>query len=168
MKRRRSSLVSSKYSTTLNQHGQGMHHHGHLVFPNMQQVSQRASKKLFNLRGRNKRANAQTLAQHMKTLNMVSVYLLVSPKSASGSGGGGGAGSGGGSGGDGVPSGSGEATAIATEKPGGGGSDSEVVISNGNVISGEDDEIKPVVVQASNENSVKLFLNLYISNYYYY
>lgn len=44
----------------------------------------RRIKKLFNLSGKNKRANARTFAQHMKTLNMVSVYLLVQPTSKSG------------------------------------------------------------------------------------
>lgn len=82
VKRRRSSLVSTRYNTTINQN------HNHFIYP-IAQLSQTTiqSKKLFNLRGRNKRENAQTLAQHMKTLNMVSVYILMQPRGGSDGGG---------------------------------------------------------------------------------
>lgn len=89
VKRRRSSLVSTKYSSTIHQQAAASLRQNQMLISSGK--TSRRIKKLFNLSGKNKRANARTFAQHMKTLNMVSVYLLVQPTSKSGGEGGEGA-----------------------------------------------------------------------------
>lgn len=77
VKRRRTSLISSKYSSTLQQQANRFSLHTQLAQANIK------SKNLFNLSGKNKQESTNTLVQHMKTINMFSVYFLVQPKAPS-------------------------------------------------------------------------------------